>query len=855
MRYQLLLTIVFCAGLTASAQKLPYQNPNLSAKERAIDLCGRLTLEEKAMLMLDESPAIPRLGIKKFFWWSEALHGAANMGNVTVFPEPVAMASSFNPNLLYKCFDVASTEFRAQYNHRMSDLKGEDEKFHSLSVWTPNVNIFRDPRWGRGQETYGEDPYLTSVMGVQVVKGLQGPEDSKYRKLWACAKHYAVHSGPEYTRHTVNINDVSARDFWETYMPAFKACVQDGNVREVMCAYQRLDDDPCCGSNRLLQQILRDEWGFKYLVVSDCGAVSDFHMNHKSSSDAVHGSSKAVIAGTDVECGFDYAYKSIPEAVKRGLLSEAEIDKHVIRLLEGRFDLGEMDDPSLVEWSKIPYSAMSTKASAQLSLEMARQTIVLLQNKNNILPLKKNAEKIAVIGPNADDAPMMWGNYNGMPNHTVTILDGIKTKQKKLFYTKGCDLTYDQVMDCQLATQCAVGGKKGLKGTFWNNTAMEGKPVTTQYYTTPLAVTTAGMHNFAPGVQIEDFSAKYETVFTPKESGEYVVNVEGCGHFELYINGEKKVVEHTWRTTPTRTAIQAEKGKTYNIEVRFQFVKTWNANLKINIAKELPIDYQQIIAQLKGINKVVFCGGISAALEGEEMPVQIEGFKGGDRTSIELPKVQRNFLKALKEAGKQVIFVNCSGSAIALTPETETCDAIVQAWYAGQEGGTAVADVLFGDCNPSGKLSVTFYKDDSQLPDFEDYSMKGRTYRYFNDPLFAFGYGLSYTNFEIGEAKMQGKESIIIPVTNVGNCAGTETVQVYIRNLSDAEGPLKSLRAFQRVDVKKGETVNVTLKLNEKSFEFWDPETNTMRTKPGKYEILYGNSSMDKDLKKMTITL
>ena len=855
MKYQLLLTIAFCAGLTASAQKLPYQNPNLSAKERAIDLCRRLTLEEKAMLMLDESPAIPRLGIKKFFWWSEALHGAANMGNVTVFPEPVAMASSFNPNLLYKCFDVASTEFRAQYNHRMHDLNGEDEKFHSLSVWTPNVNIFRDPRWGRGQETYGEDPYLTSVMGVQVVKGLQGPEDSKYRKLWACAKHYAVHSGPEYTRHTVNINDVSARDFWETYMPAFKACVQDGNVREVMCAYQRLDDDPCCGSNRLLQQILRDEWGFKYLVVSDCGAVSDFHMNHKSSSDAVHGSSKAVIAGTDVECGFDYAYKSIPEAVNRGLLSEEEIDKHVIRLLEGRFDLGEMDDPSLVEWSKIPYSAMSTKASAQLSLEMARQTIVLLQNKNNVLPLKKNAEKIAVIGPNADDAPMMWGNYNGMPNHTVTILDGIKAKQKKLFYTKGCDLTYDQVMDCQLATQCAVGGKKGLKGTFWNNTTMDGKPVTTQYYTTPLAVTTAGMHNFAPGVQIEDFSAKYETVFTPKESGEYVVNVEGCGHFELYINGEKKFVEHTWRTTPTRTAIQAEKGKTYNIEVRFQFVKTWNANLKINIAKELPIDYQQIIAQLKGIDKVVFCGGISAALEGEEMPVQIEGFKGGDRTSIELPKVQRNFLKALKEAGKQVIFVNCSGSAIALTPETETCDAIVQAWYAGQEGGTAIADVLFGDCNPSGKLSVTFYKDDSQLPDFEDYSMKGRTYRYFNDPLFAFGYGLSYTNFEIGEAKMQGKESITIPVTNVGKRAGTEIVQVYIRNLSDAEGPLKSLRAFQRVGIKGGETVNVTLKLDKKQFEFWDPETNTMRTKPGKYEILYGNSSMDKDLKKMTITL
>ena len=387
------------------------------------------------------------------------------MGNVTVFPEPVAMASSFNPDLLYNCFDVASTEFRAQYNHRMHDLNGEDEKFHSLSVWTPNVNIFRDPRWGRGQETYGEDPYLTSVMGVQVVKGLQGPEDAKYRKLWACAKHYAVHSGPEYTRHTANLTNVSARDFWETYMPAFKTLVQDAKVREVMCAYQRLDDDPCCGSTRLLQQILRDEWGFQYLVVSDCGAVSDFYENHKSSSDAVHGTAKAVWAGTDVECGFSYPYKTIPEAVKRGLLTEAEVDKHVIRLLEGRFDLGEMDDPALVEWSKIPYSAMSTKASAQIALDMARQCIVLLQNKGNILPLRKNAEKIAVIGPNAHNEPMMWGNYNGTPNRTVTILDGIKAKQKKLVYLPGCDLTYNQVMECHLPTECvAPDGKKGLKG-------------------------------------------------------------------------------------------------------------------------------------------------------------------------------------------------------------------------------------------------------------------------------------------------------------------------------------------------------------------------------------------------------
>ena len=853
--------VTCCISLSTTAQQLPYKNPNLPAKERATDLCKRLTLEEKAQLMLDESPAIPRLGIKKFFWWSEALHGAANMGNVTVFPEPIAMAASFDPDLLWQVFDAASTEFRAQYNERMQRGSGEDEKFHSLSVWTPNVNIFRDPRWGRGQETYGEDPYLTSVMGTQAVRGLQGPETAKYRKLWACAKHYAVHSGPEYTRHSANLTHVSPRDMWETYMPAFKALVQDAKVREVMCAYQRLDDDPCCGSQRLLQQILRDEWGFQYLVVSDCGAVSDFYTSHKSSSDAVHGSAKAVIAGTDVECGYGYAYKSIPEAVRRGLISEAEVDKHVIRLLEGRFDLGEMDDPSLVEWSKIPYSAMSSKENALLSYSMAQKSIVLLQNKQDVLPLKKNTEKIAVIGPNAHNAPMMWGNYNGMPNHTVTILDGIKKKQKKIAYFPGCDLTCDKTMYCLMGTQCSIEGKKGLKGTFWNNRQMEGKPVSIQYYTAPLAVTTAGMHNFAPGVQLENFSAKYETVFTPDESGEYVVNVDGCGHFELYIDGKQQYRHHIWRTTPNRTVIQAEKGKSHKIEVRFTHVHTYNADLKINIAKELPIDYDGMIAQLKGIDKVIFVGGISPALEGEEMPVHIEGFKGGDRTSIELPHVQRNFLKALKQAGKTVIFVNCSGSAIALTPETETCDAIVQAWYAGQEGGTAVADVLFGDYNPSGKLPITFYKNDSQLPDYEDYSMRGRTYRYFDDPLFAFGYGLSYTQFETGEAQLAetqapGQMKLTVPVTNKGRRDGTETIQVYIRHLNDPDGPLKSLRGFRRISVKAGQTAKAEIQLDAaKAFEFFDPSTNTMRSphRGDQYELLYGTSSRPADLKSIKL--
>lgn len=853
-----LLSILFSLGLSlsATAQLLPYCNPDLSARERARDLLSRLTLEEKARLMLDESPAIPRLGIKKFFWWSEALHGAANMGGVTVFPEPVGMAASFNDGLLRRVFDAASDEMRAQYNRRMLN-GGEDEKFHSLSVWTPNVNIFRDPRWGRGQETYGEDPYLTSVMGTAVVRGLQGPETAKYRKLWACAKHYAVHSGPEYTRHTANVADVSPRDLWETYLPAFKTLVTEAKVREVMCAYQRLDDDPCCSNNRLLQQILRDEWGFNYLVVSDCGAVTDIYANHKTSSDAVHAAAKAAVAGTDVECGFGYAYKTIPEAVHRGLITEAEVDKHVLRLLEGRFDLGEMDDPKLVEWSKIPASVMDSKAHRQLALDMARQSLVLLQNKGGVLPLKAGGEPIAVIGPNADDEPMMWGNYNGTPNRTVTILNGIKARHKRVTYLKGCDLTDTKTVN-SLLPQCAIDGRKGLRGTFWNNTGMQGRPVATQFYTAPVAVTTAGMHNFAPGVNVEDFSAKYETVYTPKTSGEVVVNVEGCGDFSLYVNGKEQVKHHTWRTTSTRTPLQVKAGEEYRIEVRFAFVKTWGANLKINIGTEHPIDYQAIIRKLQGIRKVVFVGGISAALEGEEMPVDIDGFKGGDRTNIELPKVQRDFLRALHEAGKTVIFVNCSGSAIALEPEMETCDAILQAWYAGQEGGTAVSDVLFGTVNPSGKLPVTFYKRTDQLPDYEDYSMRGRTYRYFSDPLFAFGYGLSYTTFRFGRARAEAAEGgyrLSVPLTNTGTRPGEEVVQVYIRRVADANGPLKSLRAFRRVALKAGESTTVEIPLSRKSFECFDESTNTMRTLPGDYELMYGNSSRPEDLQTLTVSV
>ena len=817
--YAALLFISLMFAGNVSAQQLPYQNPALSAHERAVDLCGRLTLEEKASLMLDDSPAIPRLGIKRFQWWSEALHGVANMGDVTVFPEPIGMAASFNDRMVYRVFDATSDEMRAKWNE-LQQKGGDVTRFHALSVWTPNVNIFRDPRWGRGQETYGEDPYLTSRMGCAVVRGLQGPENTKYRKLWACAKHYAVHSGPEWARHTDNITDVTPRDLWETYMPAFKSLVQDAKVREVMCAYQRWDDEPCCGSTRLLQQILRDEWGFKYLVVSDCGAVTDFWENHKVSSNARNAAAKGVLAGTDVECGFNYVYKSVPEAVKYGALTEEEVDKHVIRLLEGRFDLGEMDDNKIVSWSKIPVSVLCSKAHRQLSLDMALQTMTLLQNKNEVLPLDKKVKKIAFIGPNVDNEPMMWGNYNGTPRQTITILDGIKSRLKKnqVVTFKGCDLVNDQTLDSYF-DQCSMDGKMG-------------------------------------------FSAKYETVFRPKQTDKVLLDVAACGHYEVYLNGEKKADKSDWRTAQSRIEFDGEKGKEYQIEIRYAEMPNYNADMKFNIGHENPIDYQASLKQLKDCETVVFVGGISPQLEGEEMPIEISGFKGGDRTNIELPKVQRNFLKALKEAGKKVVFVNCSGSAIALTPETESCDAILQAWYPGQEGGEAVARVLFGEYNPAGKLPVTFYKDSEQLPDFKDYSMKGRTYRYMNDALFPFGYGLSYTSFRIGDATLSNsilkkgeKITLKVPVSNVGKKDGTEVVQVYVKDPADTEGPLKTLKAFERVEVKAGKTAEAVITLDSRNFELFDVATNTVRAKAGKYEVYYGSSSADKDLKKLDVSI
>jgi beta-glucosidase len=813
--------------------------------------------------MKDESDAVPRLGIKKFNWWSEALHGLANNDKVTVFPEPIGMAASFDDELLFRVFTAVSTETRAKYNEARQ--KGLDNRrFLSLSVWTPNINIFRDPRWGRGQETYGEDPYLTTTMGISVVKGLQGPDTARYKKLLACAKHFAVHSGPESTRHTLNVNNVDPRDLRETYLPAFKSLVQDAGVREVMCAYQRLDDEPCCGNTRLLERILRDEWGFKYVIVSDCGAIADFFNSHKVSSDATHAAAKGVLAGTDVECAGP-AYKMLPQAVEKGLISEDDINKSMMRILTGRFDLGEMDDDALVPWSKIPVSVVNCDEHKKLALDMARETMTLLQNKNNVLPLSKSVKKIAVIGPNANEKRVLWGNYNGTPFNTITILDGIKTKipAKKIFYDRACDLT-EKVYVESVIGKCSFEGEPGIKATYWNNRDFTGNPVTTERILNPIQITTEGQHQFAQGVPIDNFCGKYETVYTAPESGELVFRFEASGRFNIVVNGDTlyKPRRFGFGSRATRIIMKVEKDKEYKITSNFIQFGTRAASLNLTFGKEMPVQFSDLISRLKGIDIVIFTGGISSQLEGEQMPVDIPGFKGGDRTDIELPEIQRSCLQALKQAGKKIIFVNLSGSSMGFVPETESCDAILQTWYGGESGGQAVADVLFGDYNPSGKLPVTFYKNLQQLPDFENYSMKGRTYRYMSDPLFPFGFGLSYTTFSIGTAEISsnkinkdGNVELTIPVSNTGKRTGTEIIQVYVHKVNDTDGPLKTLKGFKRIELASGKSGQAVVNLLSASFEFFDRTSGKMAVSPGEYEIWYGNSSDVKDLKMAMITI
>jgi len=517
----------------------------------------------------------------------------------------------------------------------------------------------------------------------------------------------------------------------------------------------------------------------------------------------------------------------------------------------GRLALGELDDPSVVEHSKIGMDVVNSKEHQELALQMARESMVLLQNKGNILPLKKSIKKIAVIGANADNDAVLWGNYNGKPARTITVLDGIKSmvSTDALLYDVGCDLVENKVTNSYIS-KCKIDGKKGIKATYYNNPTFEGKPVTTDQITIPLKKSTNGMHPFAPNVNLEKFSAIYETEFTADEDAELSIKIGAIGVFALFVNGDSVGGQRNWHLNPMRIPFNVEKGKTYNIKIKFYQVKDWAANIEFDFGTETDVVYTDLINKLKGYDVVVYVGGLSSGLEGEEMPVSYPGFKGGDRTNIDLPDVQRNCLKALKQAGKKVVFVNMSGSAIALTPETETCDAILQAWYGGESGGQAIAEVLFGDFNPCGKLPITFYKSSEQLPDFEDYSMKGRTYRYFNDPLFAFGYGLSYSKYTIGNATVSATQidknqvlKLVVPVKNIGKMTGTEVVQVYVRKIGDESGLQKSLRGFKRIEVTAGKSADAEIELPYTAFKFFDDATGEMAIRAGKYEVLYGNSS------------
>ena len=736
-RLTVLLAALSAAVLSfAQTSAFPYQDASLSPEERAKDLLGRLSVEQKIMLMDYDSPEIPEFGIRKYNWWNEALHGSARNGLATVFPQSIGMAASWNDELLEQVFDVASTEQRIKFNIAR-DGDGA-RRYHGLTVWTPNINIFRDPRWGRGQETYGEDPYLTTVMGRAVVNGLQGDPDADYDKLHACLKHFAIHSGPEYERHVFNVEEVSWRDLNETYLYAFERLVKTTDVKEVMCAYNAYEGKPCCGSDKLLIKILREQWGFDGLVVTDCWAVNDFFREGHHNifpNDPASATAFSVRSGADLECGDSFF--TLMDAYKDGKVTEADLDRAVFRILKARFELGEMEPDENVSWHSIPSELLACDEHHALALKMARETMTLLQNRNNVLPLKMDA-RYAVVGPNAADSLVMWGNYNGIPRKTTTVLEGViaKVGAENVVYAPGCDIA--------------------AKAT---------------------------------------------------DEGRYS-ETEGNYHDE---------------------ALSRETGAS----------ETGAADLSM----------------FNDVDAIIFVGGLSPKLEGEEMRVNFKGFKGGDRTSIELPETQRAYVRELQKTGKPIIFVHLSGSAVALAPEAEICDAILQGWYAGQAGGEAVADVLFGDYNPAGRLPVTFYASDADLPDFGDYDMPGHTYRYFKGkPLFPFGHGLSFSKFKYRRARLT--DGVLrIKVKNRGKMDGDEVVQVYVKKADDVDGPVMSLRGFKRVHVKAGKKAVVEIPLSAENIDLFNPETGKMEAASGKYIVYYGGTSDITKLRKLKLTI
>jgi beta-glucosidase len=823
------------------AYAFPFLDPDLSFDQRVNDLVGRMTLEEKIGQMMNAAPAIKRLGIPEYNWWNECLHGVARSGLATVFPQAIGMGASWDEDMMFRLSSVISDEARAKYQEYIR--KDKRLIYQGLTFWSPNINIFRDPRWGRGQETYGEDPFLTGRMAVQFIKGLQG-DDPKYYKTIATVKHFAVHSGPEPDRHSFDA-DADERDFRETYLPQFEMGVKEGKAYSVMCAYNRYRGEACCGSNRLLTTILRNEWGFDGYVVSDCGAIGDIYQHHRLVQTPEEASAMAVKAGCDLECATTYEH--LKEAVQKGLITEREIDVAVKRLFLARFKLGMFDPPEMVKYTKIPFETVDSKEHKEMALEAARKSIVLLKNEDHLLPLKKDIKTIAVIGPNADQWQMLLGNYNGMPSKAITPLEGIREKLgpgANILYSPGCDLaeglvSFEKIPAVAFSHQASspdASGQsaKGLQVDYFSDHELKGGIL----FSAVDSSLDANWGDGSPRKDMDDdnFGVRWTGELTPDRSGTYQLGVITTCKVNLYLDDSlvantsyhfrdeyndprlRKSVPLTFKAGK-KYRLRVEAGESYG-DARVQLV--WSTP-----ATSDPADLQtQALAKARQADVVVLCMGISSRLEGEEMDVNIDGFKGGDRTSLDLPKNQEKLIRAIQALGKPVVLLLLNGSALSVNWEAQHIPAIVEAWYPGQAAGQAIADVLFGDYNPGGRLPVTFYRSVNDLPAFSDYHMAGHTYRFFKgQALYPFGYGLSYTSFAYDSLsyavirKAGDSVHIRVGITNTGQVAGDEVAQVYLsRRDATVPVPIRSLAAFRRIHLQPGEKRTVEFVIAPNAF-------------------------------------
>src|SRR6266496_4194973 len=841
-------------------QAFPFMNPSLSVEQRVDDLIGRMTLEEKVSQMRDHAAPIARLGVPKYDWWNEGLHGVAFAGYATNFPQVIGMAATWDTDLVHTMAETISTEARAKYNQAMRD--DQHERFFGLTFWAPNINIFRDPRWGRGQETYGEDPFLTGRMAVAFVSGMQGT-DSKYLKVVSTPKHYAVHSGPEPLRHQFNV-PVSPHDLEDTYLPAFRAAITESHAQSVMCAYNAIDGAPACASNMLLRDHLRNAWHFDGYVVSDCAAVADVNTGHHYAPDMAHAAAAAVKAGTDIECGFGQgqAYPALVEAVHQNLVTEADLNNALRRLFRAHFKLGMFDPPSSYAYGGIPMSEVNSPEHRQLSLKAAREAIVLLKNQNHTLPLKANIARIAVVGPTAELVQSLQGNYNGPPPAPVYPLNGIEKQfsSSKISYAQGSTLVENFSMPIEhTALHPTSGPGSGLTGEYFSSPDLSGQPVLTRADRN----VNFNWDKVIPvdGLQRNNYSVRWSGTFVPPAAGDYKLGVhvnycyacENAEGFKLFLDGKVLVQSDEKKTGERGEVIQASVhfADTTAHPIRLEyFHHTGSAGIDLTWQAPAAVLRDEAVAAAKQSDVTIALVGLSPSLEGEEMPVKLEGFSGGDRTSIDLPAAQEDLLKALAATGKPLVVVLQNGSALAVNWAQQHANAILEAWYPGAEGGTAIAETLAGDNNPAGRLPLTFYSSLSQVPQFEDYSMSARTYRYLSDtdkPLYGFGYGLSYTRFEYSSLKVASQVKAGEPVTvegdvkNTGSMAGDEVVELYLTQPKAFKTPLRVLAGFKRMHIAAGETAHVKLSIDQRSLGQVDAKGNRVIV-PGEYMVALGGA-------------